>query len=479
MNIRFKFSARKLKHYVLLVCTVFALLVCQYSSAQTAKSLEGKTLERKGRHFISLVYKNNQFSEDLQLITYINALSEKLAKAAKMDYEAMRYYVLADSRINAFAAPGASFFVNTGTISLVRHEGELASVIAHELAHHKQKHLTRLLEDSKAANLTSLLSFLVGISVGGEEGLALATAGHAAGVESIIDYTLAYEREADAVGLRILLAANYHPMHAVEFMKALEKSIRERGLRQTNIHNTHPVTQERIASFEARVNRYKQHAKDHSSIDFHFAKARNHVLYDWHPLRSEIIIKDKISKSQGIEKVANQYGYALALLKQNKLDAARSQFRELIQQNPGNRWLLLAAAETEINHGNASQAVQMLSSLASASNIDPALVEMYSLALLNSGQNEEAYRFIRKHIRNFSKYGTLHRLQARIAHLNGDMFNSYISQANYYFQLGHLEVALKQLKTAEGHAVDTYDAEIARAKQQIVQNELVWRTLQL
>ena len=56
-----------------------------------------------------------------------------------MDSDPLHYFVINDSSINAFAGPGATFFINTGIIELAETEGELASVITHELAHYKQK----------------------------------------------------------------------------------------------------------------------------------------------------------------------------------------------------------------------------------------------------------------------------------------------------------------------------------------------------
>ena len=478
MQFKHKLINENLKRYALVVCTVLALLVTHSASAQSTNSIKGKFLERQGRQLLSIVFDSKPFSSDLQLITYVNTLAETLAKNANMQHEPLRYYVLKDPQINAFAALGGTFFLNTGIVSLSRSEGELAFVIAHELAHHKQDHLSRLFEDAKTTQVASLLSMLAGIAIGGEDGIALAVAGQAAGVEAIIDYTLTYEREADAIGLRILLASDYHPKHAINFMKLLEKSIRQGGLRQSNIHNTHPVTRERIASFEARANRYQQGAKDHSSSDFYFAKIRANVQSDTQPHQSEVVFKNRIAKSKGLQQAVDRYGYSQTLAKQGKFEAAGRELESLVQQYPDNQWFLLGAAEMKIQQNKPAQAAQILEAVASSSSLNPAVVETYTLSLLHSGQVEEAYRFIRRHISSFTKYGQLHKLLARVANKNGDLFNAYFSESEYYYQLGKLDFALSHLNSAEKNAHDAYSQELVRAKRRLIEEEIDWRKIQ-
>lgn len=478
MQYKHEFINGNLKRRALVICTALALLISHSAGAQSINSIKGKFLERQGRQLLSIVFDSKPFSSDLQLVTYVNTLAETLAKNAKIQHEPLRYYVLEDPQINAFASLGGTFFLNTGIISLSRNEGELAFVMAHELAHHKQDHLSRLFEDAKTTQVTSILAMLAGIAIGGEDGMALAVAGQAAGVEAMIDYTLSYEREADAVGLRILLASDYHPKHAINFMKVLEKSIRQGGLRQSNIHNTHPVTQERIASFEARANRYQQNAKDHSSSDFYFAKVRANIQSDTQPHQSEKVYKNRLSTSKGLQQAVNRYGYSQALAKQGKFDEAFRELESLVQQYPENQWFLLGAAEMKIQQNQPAQAAQILEATASSSSLNPAVVEIYTLALFHSGQVEKAYRFIRKHISSFPKYGQLHKLLARVANKNGDLFNAYFSESEYYYQLGKLHFALSHLKSAEKNAHDSYSLELVRAKRRLIEEEIDWREIQ-
>ena len=157
-------------HYASVSCWLF--FPVRFASAQTQNPIKSLILERQARHFLSLIRDNSSLSEDLQINNYVSDLAKEIAKIARMDSDPLHYFVVNDSSINAFAGPGATFFINTGIIELAETEGELASVITHELAHYKQKHLSRLFSDYKATQLPTLVAILAGIVVGGDTGIA-------------------------------------------------------------------------------------------------------------------------------------------------------------------------------------------------------------------------------------------------------------------------------------------------------------------
>src|SRR5882762_8049667 len=50
------------------------------------------------------------------------------------------FYILRDPIANAFASPNGSIYVNTGLLSLLENEDQLASVLAHEITHVTDRH---------------------------------------------------------------------------------------------------------------------------------------------------------------------------------------------------------------------------------------------------------------------------------------------------------------------------------------------------
>lgn len=453
----------------------FAPQAAEDALAQSQNLFKSKQLEQLSRQFLHLIRKSVSLSTDTQINTYVSDLAKNLARNANMDSDPLSYHVAVDSSINAFAGLGATFFINTGIIEAAENEGQLASVIAHELAHHKQDHLSRLMKDYQASVLPSALLVLAGIMAGGDEGFAAAAGAHAAQAERMIDYTLVYEREADAVGLQILTASGYSPIDAKEFMITLERKIREQGLFQSNIHNTHPITPERIASFDARVKRYDKPIQSQISEDFHFVRARTRVVYNWEPKKTFRFFEEQLSDDSDIQQLAIRYGFALSLAKDGNLGTARKQIATLRNIHPDNSWLLAAQAEIEMIANEFTAARISLEKKALAADPDVAVVELYTRALIRTGETENANRYIRKHIVRYPDNLQLYRLQAETASKIGDLLTGYLAEIEYQFRLGDLDAALSALRVAENKLNDFYAKEVLKEKKRLIQKELSWR----
>jgi predicted Zn-dependent protease len=116
--------------------------------------------------------------------------------------------VVENPTINAFAVPGGVVGHPQRPAALARHEDELASVIAHELAHLSQRHFARGVEEARSnavPNMLALLgSLVVAATAGGNAGMAAITATQAAIQQQQLRFSRAHEtrgrphRDADA-----------------------------------------------------------------------------------------------------------------------------------------------------------------------------------------------------------------------------------------------------------------------------------------
>ncbi|HVH36544.1 MAG TPA: M48 family metalloprotease, partial [Tahibacter sp.] len=98
--------------------------------------------------------------DDPLLVDYLNALGYRLVAHSDKPEQAYTFFVVRDPAINAFAAPGGYIGVNAGLITTAVDEGEVAAVLAHEIAHISQNHLLRAFEDSQKASLPIALAML-------------------------------------------------------------------------------------------------------------------------------------------------------------------------------------------------------------------------------------------------------------------------------------------------------------------------------
>jgi beta-barrel assembly-enhancing protease len=104
--------------------------------------------------------------KDSSVEDYVNDLVERLGAVApghKFPYQGK---VVNATDINAFALPGGYLYVNRGLIETARTEGELAGVVAHEIAHIALRHGTH--NASKAYATQAGIGVLGGILTRGK-----------------------------------------------------------------------------------------------------------------------------------------------------------------------------------------------------------------------------------------------------------------------------------------------------------------------
>jgi Zn-dependent protease with chaperone function len=171
----------------------------------------------------------------------VRHIGERLTPGTRLQY---RWFVADAPEINAFAAPGGVVVVNSGLIRAAETPEELAGVLAHEVAHAELRHGMRSMV--KRLGLRALLSAALGDVSSGLEA--------AVGDLTELRFSRDAEREADADGLKRLLAARIDPQGMVRFFERLEK---EGSASVPALLSTHPVTGERLEALRRELERVK------------------------------------------------------------------------------------------------------------------------------------------------------------------------------------------------------------------------------
>lgn len=147
-------------------------------------------------------------------------------------------FVVDNPAVNAFAAPGGHIVLFRGLLERTRSAEELAGVLAHEIQHILLRHATRALLQHVSTGL--LLAALTG-DTSGVMGFGL----ESARVLGELRYSRKNEEEADAEGMRMLLAAGVDAAGMIAFFDVLKGEGRK-GLSPPTYLSTHPSTQDRI-----------------------------------------------------------------------------------------------------------------------------------------------------------------------------------------------------------------------------------------
>ncbi|HCX80773.1 MAG: hypothetical protein A3E00_15875 [Curvibacter sp. RIFCSPHIGHO2_12_FULL_63_18] len=151
-----------------------------------------------------------------------------------------RWLVVDKNEMNAFAAPGGVVVVYSGLLKGTDTPEEAAGVIAHEVAHAELRH--GLQGMVKSMGLRAGAAVLLGDWSGAV--LSDATTGLLE-----MKFSREAETEADAEGLRRMVAAKINPAGMVRFMDKL--AAQSQGATPPALLSTHPASSERAAQLRA------------------------------------------------------------------------------------------------------------------------------------------------------------------------------------------------------------------------------------
>ena len=187
-------------------------------------------------------------------------VTAKLARAAPSDDRGKMVtwqFSLRDARgVNARSWPDGRVEVNCGTLPFVLNDGELAAVVAHEMAHVTGGHHRRQIAESWGNLVTGAALAVVASRQGRETGSAAALA---AGSVLTVNLTAlaarrrARETEADRISLGMMRLAGYPPQAAVDFWERYSATRLAHGHSSGHWWQSHPADSERIRRLRLMV----------------------------------------------------------------------------------------------------------------------------------------------------------------------------------------------------------------------------------
>ncbi len=164
------------------------------------------------------------------------------------------FHLLADPRtINAFALPGGQIFITEALFRLLTSEDQLAGVLGHEIGHVVGRHSN---EQMATSGLWSGIAQGVGILLSdGHSNAGMQIAGTVARLR-VMKCGREDELESDALGVRFMIEAGYHPEGMVGVMEILAKAAR--GGRQPEMLSTHPNPENRAEKIRAMIDQFRR-----------------------------------------------------------------------------------------------------------------------------------------------------------------------------------------------------------------------------
>ncbi len=210
------------------------------------------------------LYRDPDFIEDPILDEYIQSLWRPLVASAlargEMSPEmqerfAWKIVLGKDRSVNAFALPGGYMGVHLGLISVVASRDELASVMAHELSHVTQRHISRSMSAQSRMTPIMIGTMILGLlaaSKSPQSAQALIVGGQAAAIQSQLSFSRDMEREADRVGYSVMTEAGFDPQGFVSMFGKLQQASALNDNGSFPYLRSHPMTTERMADMQGR-----------------------------------------------------------------------------------------------------------------------------------------------------------------------------------------------------------------------------------
>ncbi|MCX7545531.1 M48 family metalloprotease [Marinicella gelatinilytica] len=229
------------------------------------------------------MYAYQMVMTDAVVASYIYHLGYRLAAHSDKPTQAYDFFVVPADVINASAYPGGLIVVYSGLILETANESELAGVLAHEIAHVSQRHISRMIAKQQKATIPILLGMLAAAaaassSSSGDAPIAIASTMSGLQQQLAINFTRYHEYEADRVGINTLYKADLNPEGMAGFFaKLMTKNRVDPRYQLPEYLRTHPLSVNRVTEAKNRSKNFAPKVYKESSM-YDFVKERLRVL---------------------------------------------------------------------------------------------------------------------------------------------------------------------------------------------------------
>lgn len=416
---------------------------------------------RLGQAFMRSVRNSMKVVSDPLLIAYIESLGSRLVSNSGDANQPFSFFLVDNPDVNAFAGPAGNIGVFTGLILITDSESELASVLAHEIAHVTQKHLARTFDMAGSMGIATAAILIAAIVLGAASnnsdiGMAAAAGAQAGMQQQQINFTRENEKEADNVGIRILADSNFDPRAMPSFFTRLGKiNMVYDSQRLPEFLQTHPITKNRMADSMGRAASYpyRQHL---DSKDYLLTRVILREQGFRSPNEAVTFFRKSLSEGRYRNAEAQKYGLTRALIRAHDYKAALQQINLLLEEDPSKVHYLITKAEVYSQDAKPAQALQVLKDGLKTHPDNYPLTTYYANALMHSGQAAKAENLLEKLIQRRPHDPTIYKFAATAAGKAGHNSQGHYFLAEHYYLSGDLESAQRQLEISLNNSSNNF-----------------------
>jgi len=271
----------------------------EIGNRDVGKGLNWYSVEKEialGKQLAMQVERQAKIIDDPIVAEYVNRVGQNLVRNsdAKVPFTIK---VIDTEDVNAFALPGGFFFVNSGLILKADSEAELAGVMAHEIAHVAARHGTRQATRGEVAQLATIPL----IFMGGWAGYGIRQAASVLVPIGFLQFSKAFESEADMLGLQYMYKTGYDPEAFVDFFEKIQSLEKKKPGTMAKVFSTHPPTDDRIVSAQKNIQDMLKARPEYvvTTSEFNDVKGRLAMLHNRKKIDNKDPSRPQLRKAPG------------------------------------------------------------------------------------------------------------------------------------------------------------------------------------
>ena len=451
-----------MKRFILiLLCSV--TLVCYADGlpdlGDVSQEMITPAQERQiGEQSMYQIRADKSYLDDSEIADYLNQLGDLLVANCPEPAMEFEFFVIHDDAINAFAMPGGFVGVNTGLILLAENESELASVLGHEISHVTQHHFARMISGQKYDSLAALATIAVAILAARNNPQAATAAimgAEGGALQRQLNFTRANEQEADRIGIATLQKSGFDTRAMPAFFERMQRATRLAEGNTPSYLRTHPVTAERIADVDNRIQQMPFHLVP-DNLNFQMVKAKIYATLK-PPAEAIAYFRSALGDLKFGNPIANRYGLTLALLRNKQVSLATQEFATLQNQAPSNAMITTLDGRLRRIEGQDKNLAEFYRTATQNFPQHSALFYDYTEILLESHRDQDALKLLNEQIILHSNDARLYELQAKTFAALGRAQEEHHALAYNFILHGDLRGAIFQLELAKQSGTDYYE----------------------
>jgi predicted Zn-dependent protease len=279
---------------------------------------------------------------DTEIERVLRGYELPILKAANIDPNTVKLYLIEDPEINAFATQSPfdneeeSIFVNTGTLMQLKSPNQIIGILAHETGHIAGGHMIRDAGAMQRASIPMLIGMAVGIAAmiagQGQAGMAGIALGEQAAEDSFLSFSRVQEATADQMGQRFLMATHQSGRGMLEVFQKFADEDARAGYYKHDFISDHPADRERIDLLEREVDASPYRDVPDSPESIHEFRMIQAKLAGYISKPEDVLARYPLT-DQSDEAL---YARAMAYFRQPDMKKALSETDKLIKTNPKN-----------------------------------------------------------------------------------------------------------------------------------------------